>query len=329
MAAEVILDIQELRAYYRILKGDVKALDGVSFQVRRGEIVGIAGESGCGKSTLANTLMLRKPPLRHISGKALFLGQDIMTMSKEAFRKRRMRDISIIPQYALDALSPTKRIRTFVTDIAREHGVPVNEAFFEKVEERFRFVNLDPAVLDKYPIELSGGMKQRVIMVISTLLNPDLVIADEITSALDVSSQRFAASLLVELRDKGIIGSAMFITHDLAILYQIADRLIIMYGGHIMEMGPVDELIHTPRHPYTQALLNSLPKVGVQINQQRLEGIKGTPPELLEIGPGCRFRFRCPFRSEKCEETPNTENITPDHSIACWNYTEIGSENVG
>ena len=146
MAAEVILDVQELRAYYRILKGDVKALDGVSFQVRRGEILGIAGESGCGKSTLAHTLMLRKPPLRHIDGKAIFLGQDIMTMSKEAFRQRRLRDISIIPQYALDALSPTKKIRT-LCPTSCENGIPADKKFFERVEERLRFVNLSQMCL--------------------------------------------------------------------------------------------------------------------------------------------------------------------------------------
>jgi len=329
MAADVILDVQELCAYYRILKGDVKAVDGVTFQVRRGEILGIAGESGCGKSTLAHTLMLRKPPLKHISGKALFLGQDIMAMGAEEFRKLRLSRISIIPQYALDALSPTKKIGEFVTDLVREHGIHPDRSFFAKVEERMRFVNLDPAVLGKYPIELSGGMKQRVIMVISTILNPELVIADEITSALDVSSQRFSATLLVELREKGIIGSAIFITHDLAILYQIADRLLIMYGGHVVETGPVETIVHEPRHPYTQALLSSLPKVGVQIKDERLEGIKGTPPELLEIGPGCRFRERCPYRTKQCEQTPVTENIDPDHSIACWHYQEIGGERVG
>ena len=329
MTGEVILDVQELRSYYRILKGDVKAVDGVSFQVRRGEILGIAGESGCGKSPLAHTLMLRKPPLTHISGQAIFLGQDIMTMSREAFRKRRLKDISIIPQYALDALSPTKKIGTFMADLVREHGLPADGAFFKRVEERLRFVNLDPGVIDKYPIELSGGMKQRVIMVISTILNPQLVIADEITSALDVSSQRFAASLLLELREQGIIGSAIFITHDLAILYQIADRILIMYGGHVVETGPVETIVHHPRHPYTMALLNSLPKVGVQIKDQRLEGIKGTPPELLNIGPGCRFRERCPYRTARCEETPVTEHLAPEHSIACWNYRDIGGERVG
>ncbi len=329
MEMETILDVQELKAYYRILKGDVKALDGVSFQVRRGEILGIAGESGCGKSTLANTLILRKKPLRHMAGTATLLGKDIMTMPEEEFQRLRFREISIIPQYALDALSPTKKIKTFITDMAHEHGIPTNAAFLGKVAERFAMVNLDKNVLNKYPIELSGGMKQRVIMIISTLMNPALVIADEITSALDVSSQRFAASMLMGLRDQKIIGSAIFITHDISILYQIADRLLIMYAGHAVETGPVDELINSPRHPYTQALINSLPKVGAQIKHQRLEGIKGTPPELLDIGPGCRFRFRCPYQTKVCAQTPPTEDISEDHSIACWHYEKIGSEGVG
>ena len=329
MSSEVILDIRELRAYYRILKGDVKALDGVTFQVRRGEILGIAGESGCGKSTLAHTLMLRKPPLTHMSGEAVFLGKEIMQMPDNEFRKMRFRDISIIPQYALDALSPTKRIGTFIRDIVNEHGITADGEFMDKVKERFAMVNLDSSVLHRFPIELSGGMKQRAIMIISTLMNPALVLADEITSALDVSSQRFAASMLMELRNKGIIGSAIFITHDLSILYQIADRIMIMYAGHLVEIGPVDEIIHNPRHPYTQALIASLPKVGVQIRHQRLEGIKGTPPELLDIGPGCRFRFRCPYRTKQCDETPEIEDINPLHSIACWHFEELGGESVG
>ncbi len=329
MSAEKILKLEELRAYYRVLKGDVKALDGVSLHVKRGEILGVAGESGCGKSTLANTLILRKRPLQHISGKALFLGKDLMTMPEEEFRKMRFRQISIIPQYALDALSPTKKIRTFITDMAHEHEIEPNAAFFGKVAERFAMVNLDQNVLNKYPIELSGGMKQRVVMIISTLMNPDLVIADEITSALDVSSQRFAATMLMELRDQGIIGSAIFITHDISILYQVADRLLIMYAGHVVETGPVEELIQNPRHPYTQALIRSLPKVGAQINEERLEGIKGTPPELLDIGSGCRFRFRCPYQTEKCLQTPETTHINENHSLACWHFEEIGSERVG
>ena len=209
--------------------------------------------------------MLRKPPPTHISGQALFPGSDIMALGREEFRQLRRRKISIIPQYALDALSPTKKQGEFDADMVREQGIPADRAYWDKEEDRKRFENLDPKVQEQYPIEISGGMKQRAIMVVSTIHKPELIIADEITSALDVSSQRVAASLLVELRDEGIIGSAIFITHDLAILYQFADSLLIMYGGHIVEAGPVDTIVHEPRHPYTQALLNSLPMVWVQV----------------------------------------------------------------
>src|SRR5690554_3906272 len=156
MTPDTILDIKDLCAYYRVLKGDVKALDGLTFQVKKGEILGVAGESGCGKSTLANTLILRKKPLQHISGSAMFLGKDIMTMPEETFRHMRFRDISIIPQYALDALSPTKKIKTFITDMSHQHDIETNAAFYKKVADRFGMVNLDQNVLNKYPVELSG-----------------------------------------------------------------------------------------------------------------------------------------------------------------------------
>ncbi|MFY9496088.1 MAG: ABC transporter ATP-binding protein [Halanaerobiales bacterium] len=327
--SEVILEINNLKAYYKILKGDVKAVDDISFVIKKGEILGLAGESGCGKSTLANTLISRIPPLQYISGEAKLLGKDIMKMSKEEFQKMRLRNISIIPQYALDAFSQTKKIRTFIADLASEHGIKADEEFFEKVKERLDFVNLDHSVLDRYPMELSGGMKQRVIMVISTILDPEFVIADEITSALDVSSQRFVATLLGKLRDEEIIGSVLFITHDLSILYQIADRIMIMYGGHFVEIGPTDEIIGNPLHPYTKALIASLPQVGIQYKDKKLSGIKGTPPSLLNIGEGCRFRFRCPYAAEICEETPQREKINDGHYIACWRWKEIGSDRNG
>lgn len=329
MSEKYVLELRNLKSYYRVLKGDVKAVDGVSFGVKRGEILGVAGESGCGKSTLANSLILRKPPLKHIFGQALLNGEDIMQMPPKEFRRLRLRKISVIPQYALDAFSPTKKIQTFISDLVREHGINPNRQFFDHVNKRLKIVNLDESVLGRYPIELSGGMKQRVVMVISTLLDPDLVIADEITSALDVSSQRFAATMLVNLRDQGIIGSAIFITHDLSILYQIADRILIMYAGHLAEIGPIDELIENPRHPYTQALISSLPKVGVQIRDERLQGIKGTPPELLDIEPGCRFRYRCLYRTDECEKTPQSEMVDRGHFVACWNYQKLGCEKIG
>ncbi len=318
--SENVLEIKDLKAYYKILKGDVKALDGVTFNVKRGEILGVAGESGCGKSTLASTLMLRKPPLKYVSGEANLLGTNIMKMTEKAFKPLRMQNISIIPQYALDAFSPTKRIKTFISDLVSEHGIRPNRKFFNKVRERLEMINLDPSSLDRYSVELSGGMKQRMIMIISTLLDPDFIIADEITSALDVSSQRFVANMLVKLRDEGIIGSSIFITHDLSILYQIAERILIMYAGHFAEIGPTDELVKNARHPYTRALIASLPQVGIQYKDKALEGIKGTPPHLLNIGEGCRFRFRCPYKTAKCEQTPEREKISENHYVSCWNW---------
>lgn len=326
---EKILEIKKLKAYYKTLKGEVKAVDDLTFSVKKGEILGLAGESGCGKSTLANTLISRKPPLHYISGEIKLLGKDVIQMSKEEFRSMRLRNISVIPQYALDAFSPTKTIRTFISDLVQQHGLKADREFFAKVKARLRLVNLDPAVLDKYALELSGGMKQRVIMIISTILDPEFLIADEITSALDVSSQRYVATLLSNLRDEGIIGSALFITHDLSILYQIADRIMIMYAGNFIESGPTEEIIKQPRHPYTKALIASLPQVGIQYKQKKLSGIKGTPPHLLNIGPGCRFRQRCPYSTAQCTVSPVREGINEEHFIACWRWHEVGGERNG
>jgi len=324
---ENIIEIENLKAYYKIMRGDVKAVDDITFNVRKGEILGLAGESGCGKSTLAGVLISRKPPLHYISGAVKVTGKDIIHMSKEEFRKMRLKNISLIPQYALDAFSPTKKISAFIMDLVQQHGIKVERKFLAKIKERLYFVNLEPSILDRYSIELSGGMKQRVIMVISTILDPEFLIADEITSALDVSSQRFVATMLVNLRDEGIIGSAMFITHDLSILYQIAERIMIMYAGSFVEIGPTEEIIKKPRHPYTKALIASLPQVGIQYQDRRLSGIKGTPPSLLNIGEGCRFRYRCPYRGGQCEKTPVRERVNEEHYISCWRWREIGSDN--
>ncbi len=324
--AEKVLELKNLQAYYRHLKGDVKAVDGIDLTVNRGEIMGVAGESGCGKSTLAYTLINAPAHLKHMGGEAYLNGKEIMSMSSGEFRKLRLQNISLIPQYALDAFSPTKKIKTHIRDLVRQHGVSPNDEFMEKVKDRLKIVNLDPSVLSRYAMELSGGMKQRVIMTISSVLDPDFLIADEITSALDVTSQRFVANMLVNLRDKEIIGSAIFITHDLAIMYQIASRIMVMYAGHLAEVGPAEEIMHNPKHPYTEALISSLPRVGIQHTDTRLHGIEGTPPDLTEIGPGCRFRFRCSYRTDKCDETPRREQVGERHYTACWNYEQVGSD---
>jgi peptide/nickel transport system ATP-binding protein len=180
-------------------------------------------------------------------------------------------------------------------------------------------VGLSRDVLDRYPIELSGGMKQRMVMVLSTLLDPSLLIADEITSALDVSSQRAVAQTLVEFRDRGFVKSMIVVTHDVSILYQISDTLAIMYAGKLAEKAPTDVMMSRPRHPYTRLLISSLPEIGIRFDEQRLTGIPGTPPSLLDPPTGCRFRDRCPLAIAKCaQEEPPYIELEPGHSVACW-----------
>lgn len=319
-----ILELNDLKVYYQTLKGNVKALDGVTLSINPGEIVGLAGESGCGKTTLGYSLIRLKKPMRYVSGDMKLGGQSLVKKSENELNAIRFKELAMIPQAAMNAFSPTKKIKTFISDLVRQHGITPNGALFNKINERLDIVNLRHEVLNQYPIELSGGMKQRIIMVISTLLDPQLLVADEITSALDVTSQRFVAQLLVDFKNRGIIKAVIFITHDLAILSQIADRIVIMYAGRIAEAAPTDKIIHHPRHPYTRAFLSALPQLGVRFKQKTLQGISGTPPQLLEIGPGCRFRFRCPHAKSLCEEKdPVVEHIDATHSLACHYWKSL------
>ncbi|ASJ05582.1 ABC transporter ATP-binding protein [Thermococcus barossii] len=313
-----MLTVENLRIYYATPVGHVKAVDGVSFDVREGEVFGIAGESGCGKSTLVHSLILRKRPMVHMGGRALFKGRDLMGLSEGEARRIRYTELSIIPQYAMNALNPTKKIRDIVWDLAREHGYSDREEVERLLRERLAMVKLSPSVAGMYPVELSGGMRQRATMVVSTLLNPDLLIADEITSALDVTTQRVVIELLHHFMEEGIVKSIIFVTHDLAILDKIADRIMVMYAGKVVEIGPTEEIINNPVHPYTRLLLNSLPRMGVQYRKQKLKGIPGYPISLLNPPKGCRFHTRCPRAIEKCpDEEPPLVRVGKDHYAAC------------
>jgi peptide/nickel transport system ATP-binding protein len=321
---ETILHVKNLKIHYQTLRGFAKAVDDVSFDIRQGEILGIAGESGCGKSTLGNSLVILKSPMNYISGEASFEGRNLFSLPIEQLNRVRFEKISIIPQFAMDALSATKKIGVFIRDIVGEHGIKYDAAFEKKVVDRLAMVNLGPEVLKKFSVELSGGMKQRVVFVISTLLDPKILIADEVTSALDVTSQRYVADMLVKFRNAGIVGSIMFMTHDLAILYEISDRIMIMYAGHVVELASNDVIIHEPKHPYTKALVASLPRTGVRFSEQQLEGIPGYPPTLLNIPDGCRFADRCPHRTDQCvKQTPRPEACGPDHEVACWHWDKL------
>jgi peptide/nickel transport system ATP-binding protein len=311
------LQVQDLTLYYQTLRGNVQALESATFSLADGEIMGLAGESGCGKSTLCNGLIFLNPPMKLITGRVTLDGEELPIADMEKMNAFRFTEISIIPQYAMNAMNPTQKIGKMTEELLRSRRVDFKSNLLE-LKRRLELVKLSPDVLKRYPIELSGGMKQRMVMVLSTLLNPSLLIADEITSALDVASQKAVAEMLVGFRDRGFVKSIIVITHDISILYQIADSIMVMYAGQLAEKADTEAIIGEPRHPYTKLLISSLPRVGVKYADKRLTGIPGSPPLLLDPPIGCRFRERCPVAFEKCVEVPPFVEVKPGHSVACW-----------
>ena len=255
--------------------------------------------------------------MKHMGGTVSLEGEPLPIEDDRAMAKYRFRQVSIVPQYAMSALSPTRRVGRLIADLLEARGARF-ETMRPELVRRLSVVGLSEDVLERYPIELSGGMKQRVVMVLSTLLDPALLIADELTSALDVSTQKAVAELLVEFRDRSFVKSTIVITHDLSILYQIADTILIMYAGTLVEKASATEITEDPLHPYTRLLLASLPEVGVRFKERRLKGIPGRPPSLLNPPTGCRFRARCPLAFEKCVEEPPFVEVAPGRLAACW-----------
>jgi peptide/nickel transport system ATP-binding protein len=311
------LKVDDLAVYYDSLRGAVKAVDGATFEIADGEIMGLAGESGCGKSTLGKSLIRFDARMRYIHGRVELDGRELPISDDARMNPFRFKQVSLIPQYALSALNPTRRIGKMVSELLASRDVHVDEVLPE-LRRRLDIVGLPGDILERYPIELSGGMKQRVVMVVSSLLDPSLLIADEVTSALDVSTQRAVAELLVEFRDRGFVKSMIVITHDLSVLYQMADTILVMYAGKLAEKAPAETVVDDPRHPYTRMLLSSLPEVGVRFTEQRLEGIPGRPPGLIDPPAGCRFKARCPLAYDKCDEEPPFCPLAADHEAACW-----------
>jgi len=312
-----MLQVENLTVYYKTIRGYVHALEGATFTIADGEIMGLAGESGCGKTTLGHSLIYLRPPMNYIEGRVVLDGRELPIWDMERMQEFRYRHISLIPQYAMNALNPTRKIGKMVAELLESRGMKYDEVLPE-LKRRLDLVQLSHDVLKMYPIELSGGMKQRTVMVISTLLNPSLLIADEITSALDVSTQKAVCEMLVEFRDRGFVKSTIIITHDISVLYQIADSILVMYAGQLSEKAPTETIFQDARHPYTRMLIGSLPKVGVRYQEERLLGIPGSPPQLLNPPEGCRFRERCPVAFDRCREVPPFREIAPGHSVACW-----------
>lgn len=316
MASEKMLEVVDLRAGYGTLKGFVRAVDGVSLSVERGGFLGIAGESGCGKSTLAYAIMrLLRGNARVESGRILFKGEDLVPLPESAMRERRWTDIAMVFQSAMSALNPVLSVGEQLRDAALAHRKMGKAEATDLAVEMLELVDINADRLKSYPHQLSGGMKQRVMIAMALMLKPDLLIMDEPTTALDVVVQRSIIEKIDDLR-KSLGFSVIFITHDLSLLVEISDFLAVMYAGKICEYGPSGELFSAPAHPYTEGLMNSFPTLTGPI--ARMGGIEGHAPDLLTPPPGCRFAPRCPKAGPRCSELePALVDIGGGRLCAC------------
>lgn len=314
--------IKNVRAYYAAAPDpDVKAVDDVSLSVLEGEVLGIAGESGCGKSTLATVVaLMARPPLRVVAGELEVDGLALPLAGQVKAPPGWYGEmVALLPQRAMNSLNPTARLRDFVVDVMRAHYPQMRPAeAIERARERLEQLSLPSRVLDCYPHQLSGGMRQRAVAVLSTLLNPKVLIADEPTSALDVSVQKQLVLLLQLLLERRFITRIVYITHDLPMLSNVAHRIAIMYAGKVVEVGATKDIVDHPRHPYTQALIASTLDADPEVRGCCREGIRGVPPDLRYPPDGCRFHPRCSCAMEVCarEEPPVVGN--EERFAACW-----------
>jgi peptide/nickel transport system ATP-binding protein len=338
-----LLRISDARIWYKTVVGEAKVVDGVDVTIKRNEVFGLAGESGCGKSTLVEgVLRLIKAPGYIRSGQAQFYPKDqahlngandgsvdLFSIPFDQLRPLRWRNIAYIPQGAMNSLNPVMRIEDQITDAIIEHTKAPKSVAQEKMRERLAMVGLPPSVARMYPHQLSGGMKQRVTIAASVTLSPDLLVADEPTTALDVNVQRAILQELKDIREKlGL--TVVYVSHDMAVHAELADRMGIMYAGAMMEVGTTTQIFKNPLHPYTQGLIRSIPDINKP--RQRVEGIPGLAPSPLNWPVGCRFHPRCPFAKEICRSVePKLSPVqahqvtngqsTHGRQVACHIYT--------
>lgn len=321
--AHPVLEVDHLRAYYQThyfgVVREVRAVDDISLHVDRDEIYGLAGESSCGKTTLIKAIAAAiRPPLNVIGGTVRFNFRgrtiDIYEATPEEVNDIRWESLSYVMQGSMSVLNPVRRVRRSFVDFALRHIARPLPEFYAIVEAHLKKLHLEPEVLNAYPHELSGGMRQRVTIALATVCRPEFIIADEPTTALDVVVQKDVLGMIREVQQE--IGSSMlFVTHDLAVHATITDRLGIMYAGRLVEEGRTADIFHEPRHPYTTHLIGSLPRIG---DAEPKKGLEGTPPNLAEPPPGCRFHPRCPLAMDVCKEiTPEMQWVAPGHRVAC------------
>jgi oligopeptide/dipeptide ABC transporter ATP-binding protein len=316
-----LLQVQDLRTSFFTPEGEIKAVDGLSFSLEEGKTLGLVGESGCGKSVTALSIMrlVPAPPGRIVGGEILYRGQDLLKLGVEAMRKIRGNEISMIFQEPMTSLNPVFTVGNQIAEAIRLHqGLGKREARKKTIEMLWVVRIADPeSRVDEYPHQLSGGMRQRVMIAMALACNPSLLLADEPTTALDVTIQAQILELIKELQQR--LGmSLLLITHDLGVVAERADEVAIMYAGKIVEQGPVEAIFRRPLHPYTVGLLNSLPGSGGK-KKKRLEAIPGVVPSLLELPGGCRFRDRCPKAAGVCAEAePELLEKEKGHWAACY-----------
>lgn len=318
---EVVLDVQNLKVYYETPTGAVRAVDDVSFKIYQREIVGLVGESGCGKTTTAMAILrLVQPPGRIVDGKILLNDVDLAPLSGEELRDLRWRLLALIPQGAMNSLNPVLRIKDQIGDAIETHeGRQSKQVLKERILSLLNMVGLPSRVYHMYPHELSGGMKQRVCIAMAIALNPPLIIADEPTSALDVVVQRVVAQNILDIKAR--LGVSMIIIgHDMGLMAQVADRIAVMYAGHMVELAPVKSIFAQPLHPYTQLLIESIPSVK---ERKPLRITEGITHDLRNPPPGCIFQERCPHVMEICRRIrPPLKEYKPDQLAACHLYDE-------
>ncbi len=323
-----LLKVERLNAGYKLKSATVHAVRDVSFELKEGEFLGIAGESGCGKSTLAfGIVRLLTPPGEIFSGKVEFDGKDLLKMEEEELRRERWKEFSIVFQASMNVLNPVMKVKDQIIDAITYHTNDYDGHLEERAKELLSLVNVSEKYLNAYPHQLSGGMKQRVVIATALALNPKMIIMDEPTTALDVVVQKKILQEIDGLRKKFGF-SIIFITHDLSLLVEISDTIAIMYAGSIVEKAASKRLYDNPLHPYTEGLMNSFPPlVG---KRKRLHGIAGRPPDLSREMNGCPFYERCTKRIEGvCErEIPKLKEVEPGHTVACHLYDEEGESDA-
>jgi len=318
-----ILDVKDLRLYYSTRAGPVRAVDRVSFQVEKGETLALVGESGCGKTSIGISILRVLPRNVHTyDGHVIVEGEDVMKLSDGEFRKRiRWRKISMVFQGAMNALNPVIQVGFQAAEPLILHEGLEKEAAIKRVSELFRLVGLPEGIERRYPHELSGGMKQRVVIAMALVMKPSIVILDEPTSALDLMTQANIMNLLKDLKwQEGL--TYIFITHDLPLAAELADKLAVMYSGRLVEVGTAEQIFFNPLHPYTKKLIAAVPTLR---EEKELEWIPGVVPSLINPPPGCRFHPRCPEAMPICsKEEPAMVEIEKGHFVACHLYSNSG-----